>query len=115
MMKNEVLTFRTKELFNDKELHQYDEDGQKGFLGYLLRYEQWEIKENQIVFPGITNKEKINELLEDYSRDIKITNLRIRRGTLNTVDIIGKEAYKKQIDEELKQLSKKGKHKHMER
>ncbi len=33
-----ALTYDTRNLFNSNLLQQYDSDGQKGFLGYLLRH-----------------------------------------------------------------------------
>ena len=39
----ESLKFNDKELFNYKSLQQYDEEGQKLFLGYLIIKELWKI------------------------------------------------------------------------
>lgn len=50
-MEENILKFDESNLFNNNILHQYDEDGQKGFLGYLLRDNRWQITENKIVFP----------------------------------------------------------------
>ena len=40
MEEKKELKFDVKRLFNYEKLHEYDEDGQKGFLGYLIREEQ---------------------------------------------------------------------------
>ena len=59
-MKNvNLLTYDNEKLFNSERLHQYDTDGQKGFLGYLIRNEKWNIENNKIVFPEINSNEKI--------------------------------------------------------
>ena len=72
MEQNNVLKFNEKELFNSEILHQYDEDGQLGFLGYLLRYKQWKILDNNIIFPEIKKQAEIEKTLWEYGDYNKI-------------------------------------------
>ena len=100
-MKEEIiLKFDEKNLFNKDILHQYDEDGQKGFLGYLLRKNSWRISNNQIVFPDIKSNEKIKNLLKDYDTDIKKNNLIIKKDTLDKVMVLGFSRVKDFVDNE---------------
>lgn len=89
MEKQYMLSFDEKELFNNKLTQQYDEDGQKGFLGYLLRYKQWKLNENKIVFPDVKTNEQVNELLKEYNRETLKDYLKIQRGILDKVAIFG--------------------------
>ena len=43
MEEKKELKFNVEQLFNYAKLHEYDEDGQKGFLGTLIREEQLKI------------------------------------------------------------------------
>ena len=54
MEEKKELKFDVKRLFNYEKLHEYDEDGQKGFLGYLIREEQWKIENDRIVLSNYT-------------------------------------------------------------
>ena len=56
MNKKNILEFDNINLFNYDLLHQYDPDGQKGFLGYLMRYKQWNIEENKIILKRVDGK-----------------------------------------------------------
>lgn len=85
MEKENILKFNDKELFSNKILHQYDEDGQKGFLGFLLRYKQWEIVNNNIIFPNIKTQQEIVNLLGEYEYDEKIQYTKIRQQAIRNV------------------------------
>ena len=85
MEEKKELKFDVKRLFNYEKLHEYDEDGQKGFLGYLIREEQWKIENDRIVFPNIVNVEQIKNLLDKFENIKKseipptiINNIKIR-------------------------------------
>lgn len=101
MDKDNILKFDEKGLFNSNLLQQYDEHGQKGFLGYLLRYKNWKIDENKIIFPDIKSNEKIQELLIEYDKDTKKNYINIQNVTLEKVSIYGltqcQEMLKKEI------------------
>lgn len=115
MEKSKALEFDAKKLFNYKELQGYGKDFQKGFLGFLIRNEKWEIKENKIVFPDVTNAEKIKSLFNDYGDYMKMEELRIKRSVLNIIQIFDAKKYKKSVEDELKKLIKKQKSKSKEK
>lgn len=106
MKQENILKFDDKELFNSEILHQYDEDGQKGFLGYLLRYNYWIINDNKIIFPNIDSKCKIEMLLEKYKEETIKDNIRIRKDVLRDVSIFGIEKIKQMIKKDYKTIEK---------
>lgn len=81
--------FDEENLFNNEILHQYDEDGQRSFLGHLIRYEKWTVEEGKIIFPDINSKNKVQKLLKDYDTDVKKYNLQIMRQDLRNVSVFG--------------------------
>lgn len=107
MLKENILKFSENELFNKDILKQYDEDGQKGFLGYLFRNYNWSIIDNQIVFPEIQTDEEIEDLLEEYDTDIKRNNLNIKKDILDKVWVLGFAKTKDMIDAEIKEFEKR--------
>lgn len=109
MEQENILKFDDKELFNNKILHQYDEDGQKGFLGYLLRYKQWTISSNKIIFPDINSKQKIEKLLVEYNTEIIKENIIVRKQLLMDVSVFGVKKLERMIEEESKEIEKREK------
>ena len=109
MEQENILKFDDKELFNNEILHQYDEDGQKGFLGYLLRYKQWTISSNKIIFPDINSKEKIEKLLAEYNTETMKNNIIVRKQVLRDVSVFGVERLEQMIKEESKEIEKREK------
>ncbi len=107
MEQNNVLKFNEKELFNSEVLHQYDKDGQLGFLGYLLRYKQWEILDNNIIFPEIKQQEELAKALVEYTNDKKIENIKIRQQELRDARYFGIEHCERSTEQALKHLLKK--------
>jgi hypothetical protein len=104
MNKESILEFDEKKLFNKDILQQYDEDGQKGFLGYLIRNKKWQIVRNKIVFPEIQKDEEIKCLLKDYDMDIMKNNLIIKKDILDKVFVLGFLRTKEIIDDESKEI-----------
>lgn len=109
MEQEKILKFDNKELFNNEILHQYDEDGQKGFLGYLLRYKQWTISSNKIIFPNINSKEKIEKLLVEYNTEIMKNNIIVKKQVLMDVSVFGVKRLEQMIKEESKEIEKREK------
>lgn len=86
---NSILRYDEINLFNNDIIKQYDNDGQKGFLGYLLRYKKWKVVGNEIIFPDIKNNTQIKKLLKEYNLDSQKYCNQIQRRTLQDVSIFG--------------------------
>ena len=48
-----MIYYSDKNLFSSSKLWEYDEEGQKFFLAYLMKSEEWHIENNTIVFKDI--------------------------------------------------------------
>ncbi len=107
MEEKKELKFNVEQLFNYAKLHEYDEDGQKGFLGTLIREEQWKIENNSIVFPNIVNEEQIENLLNKFNDSILRANLVIKQGVINQIYLYGAEEFRKQLDKQIEEIDKK--------
>lgn len=103
MIEKDILQYDDNKLFNNDILQQYDEDGQKGFLGFLLRYEKWKIEENKIIFPKIKQKD-VENLLKYYESSTRNYNLMIKRKTLDGISIFGIGYEEKTISDEEKKI-----------
>ena len=101
-----ALKFDTKKLFNSSRLQQYDEDGQKGFLGYLIKNEKMEIKNNSIVFPDITTEDKIEEKIKAYNVDTRKFIIKNNLQAFFVANIVGSETYQKDLEKEFNELNK---------
>ena len=107
MEEKKELKFDVKRLFNYEKLHEYDEDGQKGFLGYLIREEQWKIENDRIVFPNIVNVEQIKNLLDKFNDSILRAILIVKQGVIDQIYLYGTEEFRKQIDKQIDEIDKK--------
>ena len=106
-MEENTLKFDVKHLFNYEMLHEYDMDGQKGFLGYLLRTATWNIINNQIIFPNIKTSVIVEKLLKDYDTDVRKNNLLIKKDTLDKVFVYGFTRVKDMVDNDEKNIDKR--------
>lgn len=106
MGNGEQLKYSEEKLFNSERLHQYDEDGQKGFLGYLIRNRNWEINNNTIIFPEIRTTEKIEKALSDYNISVLKDILYTKREALSAVTRLGTYNYEKILDKQIKEIEK---------
>ena len=110
MKDNQILEYHEKKQFNSENLQQYDNEGQKYFLGYLLRKGyNWEIKESKIIFKDITSEEKVKEMIEHYNNDSRIDTLNIKRQCIREARAVGLEEYSQMVDKKLKSLTQKKK------
>ncbi len=108
-MEENALKFDENNLFNSEILHQYDSDGQLGFMGYLLRNEKWKIVDNQIIFPEIQTEEKIQESIERYDLNLKKQLLQVKREVINLVFVLGYAETKTKLDKERDEIESKEK------
>ena len=108
-MHNNVLQFDTEELFNYEELHYYDEDGQRGFLAYLIKTEEWKVIDNKIVFINVISEKEVHELIKKYDTEIMKENLRIKKGALETISMVGLIKFQDMIEEEKQKIEKREK------
>lgn len=108
MKDNQTLEYHEKQQFNSENLQQYDNEGQRYFLAYLLKKGyNLEIKESKIIFKDITSEEKIKEVIEHYNNESRIENLNIKRQGIREARAIGLETYSQMIDKKLRSLNQK--------
>lgn len=108
MKDNQVLEYHEKQQFNSENLQQYDNEGQRYFLAYLLRKGyNLEIKESKIIFKDITSEEKVKEMIEHYNNDSRIDNLNVKRQSIREARAIGLEEYSQMVDKKLRNLNQK--------
>ena len=108
MKDNQVLEYHEKQQFNSENLQQYDNEGQRYFLAYLLRKGyNLEIKESKIIFKDITSEEKVKEMIEHYNNDSRIDNLNVKRQSIREARAIGLEEYSQIVDKKLRSLNQK--------
>ena len=108
MKENEALKYHESQQFNSENLKQYDTEGQKYFLGYLLRKGyKFQIREKEIIFTDISSEKKVNEMIEHYNNDSRIDNLNIKREAVRAIRVMGTEEYSKTIEKKLRDLKKR--------
>lgn len=108
MKDNQPLEYHEKQQFNSENLQQYDNEGQRYFLAYLLRKGyNLEIKDSKIIFRDIVSEEKVKEMIENYNNDSRIDNLNVKKQSIREVRAIGLEEYSKMVDKKLRSLKQK--------
>lgn len=107
MNKDNSLKFDVNTLFNCTFLQTYDEDGQKGFLGYLIRSQSWCIRDNQIVFPAIKTEKMVETLMHSYNDDVLRTNIMIKKDAIDKIRVFGILGYNNMLNEDLEKLNKR--------
>lgn len=108
MKDNQVLEYHEKQQFNSENLQQYDNEGQRYFLAYLLRKDyNLEIKESKLIFKDITSEEEVKEMIEHYNNESRIDNLNVKRQCIRETRIIGLEEYSQMVDKKLRSLNQK--------
>lgn len=107
MNKDNSLKFDVNTLFSYTFLQAYDEDGQKGFLGYLIRSQSWCMRDNQIVFPEIKTEEMVETLMRSYNDDVLKTNIMIKKDTIDKIRMFGISEYNNILNEDLEKLNKR--------
>lgn len=107
MKENETLKYDEKKQFNSKILQQYDSEGQKYFLSYLLKNGyNLKIEDGEIIFADILSEDNVKEMIEHYNKESRIDNLNIKKQCIREVREIGLEAYSKMIDNKLRKLNR---------
>lgn len=110
MKENETLKYHESKQFNSENLKQYDTEGQKYFLGYLLRkgYD-FNIKNGEIEFKDITSENKVKKVIEKYNNESMIENLNIKKQSVRAIRVMGIEEYSQTIEKKLRSLKRKEK------
>lgn len=110
MRENETLKYHESQQFNSENLKQYDTEGQKYFLGYLLRkgYD-FNIKNGEIEFKDITSENKVKEVIEKYNNESMIENINIKKQSVRAIRVMGIEEYSQTIEKKLRSLKRKEK------
>lgn len=107
MKNNEALKYEQEKLFNSENLQQYDEEGQKYFLSYLLRKGyNLEIKDSAIIFVDISSEDKIRDIIKQYNNEVMRENLKTKMEAIRDITVIGMEDYRKFLEKKMKELEK---------
>ena len=112
---NEQLKYNKENLFNSPILQQYDSEGQRYFLSYLLKKNyDFEIKSGHIIFTNITSEIQIKNMLEEYNYETQKENIKTKIEATKQVMIFGAEGYNQRLKQRLKILKKKYENKERE-
>lgn len=105
---NEQLKYNKENLFNSPILQQYDSEGQRYFLSYLLKKNyDFEIKSGHIIFTNITSEIQIKNMLEEYNYETQKENIKTKIEATKKAMIFGAEDYNQRLKQRLKILKKK--------
>lgn len=108
MKENELLKYSKKSLFNSKTLQQYDAEGQRYFLAYLIKKGyNMEIKSGEIIFTDISSEDKIRKIIEQFNNDTKKQILRAKMEATRDIEILGITDYTKVLEKQRKELENK--------
>ena len=106
MEKMKHLKFTRENLFNSETLQQYDEEGQKFFLAYLMLSEEWHIENNTIVFKDLTSY-NIDRKLQEYNDYCKKEMLRHQKQILDYVKITSVDFCERSIEKQLEEIKER--------
>lgn len=110
MENNKTLKYHENQQFNSKNLQQYDIEGQKYFLCYLLRKNyNFKLKNGEIVFEDITSEDKVKEIIEKYNSESIIEHLCSEKETLRKARIVGLKEASQTVEKKLRKLKIKEK------
>lgn len=101
-----MIYFSDKNLFNSSKLWEYDEEGQKFFLAYLMLSEEWHIENNTIVFKDLTSY-NIDRILQEYNDYCKKEMLRHQKQILDYVKITSVDFCEKSIEKQLEEIKER--------
>lgn len=101
-----MIYFSDKNLFSSSKLWEYDEEGQKFFLAYLMKSEEWHIENNTIVFKDLTSY-NIDRKLQEYNDYCKKEMLRHQKAILDYVKITSVDFCEKSIEKQLEEIKER--------
>lgn len=101
-----MIYFSDKNLFSSSKLWEYDEEGQKFFLAYLMLSEEWHIENNTIVFKDLTSY-NIDRKLQEYDDYCKKEMLRHQKQILDYVKITSVDFCEKSIEKQLEEIKER--------
>lgn len=101
-----MIYFSDKNLFSSSKLWEYDEEGQKFFLAYLMLSEEWHIENNTIVFKDLTSY-NIDMKLQEYNDYCKKEMLRHQKQILDYVKITSVDFCERSIEKQLEEIKER--------
>ena len=101
-----MIYFSDKNLFSSSKLWEYDEEGQKFFLAYLMLSDEWHIENNTIVFKDLTSY-NIDRKLQEYDDYCKKEMLRHQKQILDYVKITSVDFCEKSIEKQLEEIKER--------
>lgn len=101
-----MIYFSDKNLFSSSKLWEYDEEGQKFLLAYLMLSEEWHIENNTIVFKDLTSY-NIDRKLQEYNDYCKKEMLRHQKQILDYVKITSVDFCERSIEKQLEEIKER--------
>lgn len=105
MKEGEFLKYNEEKLFNSEYLKQYDSEGQRYFLAYLLKENySLQIRNNEIIFTDISSEDMVSRIAKKYDNDTKKQVLKTKMEAVRDIEIIGITDYTKSLNKQMKEL-----------
>ncbi|MBP3830789.1 MAG: hypothetical protein ILA02_00135 [Clostridia bacterium] len=101
-----MIYYSDKNLFSSSKLWEYDEEGQKFFLAYLMKSEEWHIENNTIVFKDLSSF-NIDRKLQEYDDYCKKEMLKHQKQILDYAKITSIEFCENSIERQLENIKER--------
>ena len=101
-----MIYYSDKNLFSSSKLWDYDEEGQKFFLAYLMKSEEWHIENNTIVFKDLSSF-NIDRKLQEYDDYCKKEMLKHQKQILDYAKITSIEFCENSIERQLENIKER--------
>ena len=101
-----MIYYSDKNLFSSSKLWEYDEEGQKFFLAYLMKSEEWHIENNTIVFKDLSSF-NIDRKLQEYDYYCKKEMLKHQKQILDYAKITSIEFCENSIERQLENIKER--------
>ena len=99
MEKMKHLKFTRENLFNSETLQQYDEEGQKIILSYML-YKGMilKLRKMKLYLLELYLKNKIESVIKRYNKESQISDLKNKKYIADEIENVGVNEYKRNIE-----------------
>ncbi len=105
MKEGECLKYNKEKLFNSEYLKQYDSEGQRYFLAYLLKENyNLKIRSNEIIFTDILSEDMVSRIAKKYDNDARKQVLRAKIEATREIERMGIIDYTISLKKQMKEL-----------